>query len=424
MKTQLHALWARLPASRRALAIGTGVAAMAAVLAVAWWIQRPLHRPPFTNGSPRDAGPIVHALPVRGDDGGRAGLLPPERLAYERALQAGLGRTIAQLGGVESARVHLAIPDRAGRASASVVVKLAAGRVLERAQVDGIVHLVASSVEGLEPDGVTVLDRSGRLLTAERPAAEGDESSSPLAMQLAVEREIADRVETMLGAVVGPNGAIARVAATLDFARVERTEETYDPDRTALRSQHATRDSERRDDSQTYEVSKLVSRTVAPGGGLKQLSVAVLVDGVYSEQNGTRVFTPRSPEEMGRLRELVKGAVGFSEGRGDKIEVVCVPFHTEPVPPGESVLRTVAVSIPAVFLRLLAVAFVVVVLLYVVRPLVLAVATRPAPSAVERPAAALGVEGAGTELTRENVALTRANPERAAQLVREWLRRD
>ena len=388
MKASLQAMWERVSVSRRTLVIGAGMTSAVAVLVVAWCVQ-PLH-PPLDHG---------------------------------RDLDNELARTIGQLGGVESARVHVASPDRTGRRSASVVVTPAAGRTLQRMQVDGIVHLLAASVDGLEPDAVTVLDQSGRLLAADRPAPdERDASSSALATQSTVESEIADRVETMLAAVVGPNRAIARVAATLDLARVERTEETYDPDRTALRSQHATRDAEHRDDSETYEVSKLVSRTVAPGGVLKQLSVAVLVDGVYSEQNGSRVFTPRSPEEMGRLRELVKNAVGFSETRGDKIEVSCVPFQTEPAPPKESVLHAVARATPAIFLRFIALAFAALALVYVVRPFVLALATRPAPAAVGPPPAAVGIEAAATELTRENVALARENPERAAQLVREWLR--
>src|SRR5689334_17026257 len=407
--TQLAGFFMALPPARRVAVAGVGAASMALVLGVAWWVQRPLYRPLFTNLSSEDAGAIVQALkaekvPFRLDDGGHAVLVPAERLYelrlslasrglpegggvgfeifdkqslgvtdfvqrlnYQRALQGELGRTIGQLGGVESARVHLALPERSlfvaedRRPSASVVVKLASGRTLARAQIDGIVHLVASSVEGLDADSVTVVDESGRMLTADRHGADqAGVSSTALEVQSAVERQIADRIESMLGAVVGRDKAIARVAASLDFARVERTEETYDPDRSVLKTQRAMREqttgphtsggapgvqanltnetgaaatpdteaprSERRDESQTYEVSKVVSRTVAPVGALKQLSVAVLVDGVYSEENGKRVFAARPQEEMDRLRDLVKGAVGFSETRGDKIEVACVPF--------------------------------------------------------------------------------------------------
>src|SRR5947207_2736163 len=326
-------------------------------------------------------------------------------------------RVLLVAGGVEAPRVHLALPERSlfvaedRRPSASVVVKLVPGRTLGRSQIDGIVHLVAASVEGLDADGVTVVDESGRMLTQDRHGDPTGASSTALELQTSVERQIAERIESMLGAVVGRDKAIARVAAALDFARVERTEETYDPDRAVVKSQRTTREqttgprseaggppgvqanltndaaaasaesegprSERRDESQSYEVSKVVSRTIGPVGALKQLSVAVLIDGTYTEDKGKRTFVPRPQEEMDRLKELVKGAVGFSEARGDKIEVACVPFQTEPAPAAEGLLGVVGRWAPAVLVRVLAVAFAAGMLLYVVRPVVLALAARP-----------------------------------------------
>src|SRR5207245_2494480 len=110
-------------------------------------------------------------------------------------------------------------------------------------QIDGIVHLVAASVEGLAADAVTVVDEGGRRLTTDRRGGEAAGASrTALEMQASIERQLAERVESMLGAVVGRDKAIARVAATLDFARVERSEETYDPERTALRTQRSTRE--------------------------------------------------------------------------------------------------------------------------------------------------------------------------------------
>jgi flagellar M-ring protein FliF len=252
----------------------------------------------------------------------------------------------------------------------------------------------------------------------------------------------------MLAAVVGRDKAIARVAATLDFARVERTEETYDPDRTALKSQRTTREentgarpaggapgvqanltneaptvppsgegarSERRDETQSYEVSKVVSRTIGAAGALKQLSVAVLIDGTYSEQNGQRTFAPRPQEELDRLKELVKSAVGFSEERGDKIEIASVQFQTEELPAGEGFLASLLGAAPAVLYRLLGVGVAALLLVYFVRPLVLGLAARGG-----RLGPLTGPEAA-MALTQENLALTQQNPERAAQLVREWL---
>jgi len=247
-----------------------------------------------------------------------------------------------------------------------------------------------------------------------------------------------------LAAVVGRDKAVARVAATLDFARVERTEETYDPERTALRTQRTTREqttgartgggapgvrsnltndpaavnepegprTERRDEDQSYEVSKVVSHTVAPAGVVKQLTVAVLIDGTYTVAGAARKFTPRPAEELARLKELVKNAVGFSEARGDRIEITSVPFQSEPPAAGEGVLAALDTWLPALLMRLLAVGLVAAGLFYVVRPLVLG--RSEGRAALPQAAAA--------QLTQENLALTQQNPERAAQLVREWLR--
>src|SRR3989454_2638907 len=411
MAARLERLWSQLaafflaqPPARRVAIGAVGLVSMAAVLALAWWVQRPLYRPLFTNLAERDASAIVEALkaqkvPFELEDGGRAVLVPAERqyemrlalasrglpegggvgfeifdkqslgqtdflqrLNYQRALQGELGRTIGQLGGVESARVHLALPERSlfvgedRRPSASVVVKPAPGRALSAAQIDGIVHLVAASVEGLAADGVTVVDEGGRMLATDRRGGETVGAwSGALEMQASIERQLAERVESMLGAVVGRDKAVARVAATLEAARVERTEETYDPERTALRTQRTTREQERRDESQSYEVSKVVSHTVAPAGVVKQLSVAVLIDGTYTGAGAARKFTPRPAEELARLKELVKNAVGFSEARGDRIEITSVPFQSEAAAAGEGVLAALDTWLPALLMRLLAV---------------------------------------------------------------------
>src|SRR5438093_2897132 len=509
MTARLRELSARLVDSFRAqpparrLVLASGVGSLVVVLALAWWVEQPFYRPLFTNLAEQDARAIVEALgaervPFRLEDGGRAILVPGERLYelrlalasrglpegggvgfelfdrqtlgqtdflqrlnYQRALQGELGRTIAGLGGVEAARVHLALPERSvfvgddRRPSASVVVKLVQGRTLSAAQIDGIVHLVAASVEGLQPEAVTVVDEAGRILTSDRRGAEAaGTSNAPLEIQQSVERGAEERIESMLGAIVGRDKVVARVAASLDFSRVERTEETYDPDRTAVRTQHTTREetigaktpggapgvqanltndpaaaagpegpkSDRRDESQSYEVSKVVSRTVAPVGAVKQLSVAVLIDGTYTEgEGGKRTFNARPSEEMDRLRELVKSAVGFSESRGDKIEITSVPFQSEPPPAGEGAFGLVGRWAPAVVTRLLGVVFAAAMLLYVVRPVVLGVAAR-LPAGPAGPGALTGMDAAVAQLTQENLALTQQHPERAAQLVREWLR--
>src|SRR5207245_554637 len=140
----------------------------------------------------------------------------------------------------------------------------------------------------------------------------------------------------------------------------------------------------RRDESQSYEVSKVVSHTVAPAGVVKQLSVAVLIDGTYTGAGAARKFTPRPAEELDRLKELVKNAVGFSEQRGDRIELTSAPFQTEPGANGEGVLATLGTWLPALLMRLLAVGLVAAGLFYVVRPLVLGLAAPGGAAAVSR----------------------------------------
>jgi flagellar M-ring protein FliF len=491
------------PPARRFALVGTGAATMALVLGIAWWVQRPVMRPLFTNLSAEDAGSIVGALREQKvdyelDDGGRAVLVSADKLYdlrlslatrglpegggvgfeifdkqslgqtdflqhlnYQRALQGELARTIAQLGGVERARVHLALPERSlfvaqdRKPSASVVIKLAQGRTLSRAQVDGIVHLVSASVEALDADGVTVVDESGHLLTADRGAgSDAGVSGDALDYQRAVERSAEQRVESLLSTVVGPGKVMAQVSAKLDFARAEKTEERYDPDGAVVKQQQSTKEdsagaktqggaagtpsnltndpntfvdtsvpkTSRKEENTAYDVSKTITRTVGPVGTVQQLSIAVVVDGTWTEEGGNRTFVPRADDEMERLTALVKSAVGFDEGRGDKIQVTSAPFQEAPADVTESALSGVWRWTPLVLTRLLGVALALVGLLYVVRPLLITVAARRAAPAA---APEIGdVSNAVAALTHENLQLAQANPERAAQLVREWLNDD
>ena len=478
---RLRTMWANataflagLSAGRRLAVLGVALTTVALVAVVAWRVQAPVYRPLFTNLDADDAAAIRERLaaggvPYRTDDGGRALLVPADRLyalrlslashglpagggvgfelfdrqppgqtdfvqrlSYQRALQGELARTIAELGGVDSARVHLALvehPDGTAadrRASASVVVKLARGARLAPAQIDGIVHLVAASVEGLVPDAVTVVDESGRVLTA---APRSDESlgieSAAVGYQRAIERSAEERIESLLAPVVGAGKVVARVAATIDFARTERTEETYDPDKTVVRESSVTRDTgastsprvDRRDEKQSFDVSKTVSRTVAPVGTVKALSVAVLIDGTYRDEDGRRVFVPRSDDEVERLKALVASAVGVSDARGDRLEVTSAPFQSPELEPAQGFLAATPSWAPPLAARLVAVLFALGALALVVRPVV-----RALGAAQSGPEIRLGERaGAAGELARENVTLAQQNPERAAQLVREWL---
>lgn len=505
---QLANVFLSQPPARRILFAAVGLGSLGLILGVSWWLERPIYRTLFSDLSAKDAAAIISQLraekvPYRLVQGGTAIEVPAERLYelrldlasqglpegggvgfevfdkqslgmtdfmqrinYQRALQGELSRTISWLGGVESARVHLAIPERSlfvsqeRRPSASVVVRLARGRTLSPAQVDGIVHLVAASVEGMNPDAVTVVDETGHVLTPERQQGElgAGVSGAALAYRQALERSYEERIESLLAPVVGRGNVIARVSATLDFARVERTEESVDPDRTALVSQRTVREesqqaqpatgtpgaggnltnepaasqagphSERREETASYEVTKIVSHTVAPAGAIKRLSVAVLVAGTYREAGGKREFVPRPQEELDRYRELVKNAVGLSEERGDRIEVSSVPFAPPEKEAGGGLLALAGRWAPSLAVRVLGLAFALVAVLYGLRPALLALATRQPVGrrallgpAAQRALPPGGLGGAVAELAAENQAVAEKHPERAAQLIRQWL---
>ena len=305
-----------------------------------------------------------------------------QKVNYHRALQGELARSIEQVEGVEKARVQLAIPERKAllrkderRPTASVVARLAAGWDLEPPQVRGIVHLVASSVEGLDVAHVTLVDHRGRLL-APQPAFGGDgpDSGPGVGAERRIEAQLEQQVEEILGRTIGLGRVVAKVRASLDWTRTEKTEEIFDPDGQIARSTQT--DTERSSESQreggvagivanspdtapdvegaetgasssrssetvNYEISKVVSRHVLPVGRIERLSVAVLIDGKPAAAPGAPesggasepavegdgpAFVPWSSEELEEFEELAKRAVGFTPERGDEISVINAPF--------------------------------------------------------------------------------------------------
>src|SRR6185436_19979385 len=266
-----------------AIVIGTG--------ALAWWVQQPQYRVLYSGLGASDAGAVIEYLkaekiPYRvGDTNGNievasgrlyetrmalAGRGIPQgggvgfeifdkqtlgmtdfvqRLNYQRALQGELARSISELDSVEAARVHLAMPERSlfvseeRRPSASVVLKLRSGRTLAPEQISGVVHLVAASVEGLQASDVTVVDVNGKVLTHDQ--AEQDARSPGkglMTLQREMEQGYTESIESMLARVLGPGHALARVTVALDMAQVEKTEESFDPDRVAVRNEKRSKE--------------------------------------------------------------------------------------------------------------------------------------------------------------------------------------
>jgi len=403
---QLRALWASLSNTKRiALVLGT-VGVMCAVLLIAFVGGRENYTVLFAELSPDDAQAIAAKLkelkvPAQLEGGGTAILVPEarvhelrlelagaglprgggvgfelfdkthlgttefeQRINNRRALEGELARTIGTIGAVQSARVHLVLPERSvfalhkEEASASVVLHLRAGRAFGKSEVSGVVHLVASAVPGLTEDRVSVVSAEGE--TLHRPRTEGASATGELDEEH--EREIAggleDRARELLERTVGPGHADVRVSVDLDPSSHEHTDEKFDPKTTSLRSEQKTIEKTTTDGpsvagvpgaksnlasapaapadppdgelaanvlrqswTRNWEVDHVTEKVLTPAGRLARLSVAVLIDGTYAGEGASRIFSPRNPAELDRLAELVKGAVGFDATRGDSLHI-------------------------------------------------------------------------------------------------------
>jgi flagellar M-ring protein FliF len=304
-----------------------------------------------------------------------------EQVTYQRALEGELSQTIGTLAAVNSARVHLAIPKQSAflrddqKPSASVVLGLLGGRTLTPEQVGGIVHLVASSVPQLAPSSVSVLDQNGNLLSNKQEPGDGS-ALNPTQLKYVHEIEAATirRIEAMLEPIMGRGNYRVQTAADIDFSHTEQTAETYKPNPTpqaAIRSQQMSESisnqpaaagvpgalanqppapatapvtdpaapgtpaaagqgapiNTRKDSTTNYELDKTVQHVRQPTGQIRRLSVAVLVaQKVEADAKGVTKPVPLSEEEMQRINALTREAMGFSEARGDTLNVSAAPF--------------------------------------------------------------------------------------------------
>lgn len=311
-----------------------------------------------------------------------------ERARYQRALEEELSRSITELNNVRSARVHLAIPKQSvfvrdrKDPTASVVVNLYAGRQLEQGQVAAITHMVASSVPNMTNSDVTVVDQRGNLLTQPERETGIAMSDSQLEYTQKVEQLYIDRIENILSPIVGRDGVQAQVVADIDFTMTEQTQESYNPDMTALRSEQIREEarvgsngamgvpgalsnqppgggvapeeavetdeegnpvptprpeSSTKSATRNFELDRTISHTRAAPGQIRKLSVAVLVDERRTANGAGNVeSTPLSEAEMTRINALVSDAIGFNQARGDSLNIVNAPFVApeamEPLP--------------------------------------------------------------------------------------------
>jgi flagellar M-ring protein FliF len=515
----------RLSTRQRVQIVLAAVATAGLVWAVSVYATRTRYAVLFGNLRSEDAAPVLAALkerrvPYRLEAGGSVIEVPAERVDelrlelaaeglprgggvgfeifdkpafgvsdfvqnvnYRRALERELGRTIQSLDVVESARVHLALPPESVFAgerrepSASVVVGLKPGRSLTPNQVGAIAHLVASGVEGLDPSRVSVIDGHGRMLS-DGSGAESAEalSSAQLEAKRAIEANLEARLLSILEPVVGAGRVRARATVELKLARVQKVEESYDPDSAVVRSELKTKTrrsgggpagvpgtasnlpaesapvavpaggaaEESQSSTTNFEINKTVATIAEPPGSVSRQSVAVVVDNALQETTGAegkpeRRSVPRTEEEMRKISDLARAAAGIDEKRGDTLIVENIPFEATAATAGTGeegggsdrwapileIARQAVLPVAVILIALL-----------IVRPALSALrglkgggaaaGAGPLPTVAELQARLARGElvaagGPAADLRRRLLEAARENPEAAALVVRGWL---
>jgi flagellar M-ring protein FliF len=307
-----------------------------------------------------------------------------EVVRFQRALEGEIARTIMSIQNVKTARVLLAIPVQSvfvrerKKPSASVMVNLYQGRSLDKGQVESIIHLVASSVPQLDAEQVTVVDQKGQLLNSNDSSAAGNLSSKQFEYKKNMEEHLMGRIENILSPLVGSDGMRVQISADVDFTETDRTQEMFNPDLPALRSEQTSEEknslsatqgvpgalsnqptpagtapeitpvaaaggsstatagstaspgSAAKNSTRNYELDKTITHTRLATGGLRRLSVAVVVDDRHLPQSdGLTKALPYSQEDINRFSDLVKQAVGFDSSRGDQVTVTNVTFKID-----------------------------------------------------------------------------------------------
>ncbi len=299
-----------------------------------------------------------------------------ETARYQHALETELSRSISSMRNVESARVHLALPKRTAflrkkdKSSASIMVKVSAGRELDKGQITSIVHLVASSVPYLETKNVTVVDQWGHLLSSSTNDVGFERSQKQFEHKTEIEKLYAGRIESMLAPIFGYGRVKVQVNAEMDFTRVESTQELFDSDVDKIRSEQVIDQQQvgtlapigipgaltnqppaggtvtpqeegeeeaapqlptnsNRNSVRNYELDKTIRHVQQPAGEIQRITVAVVADDwVTTASNGNETRTPLSQEDIDLITGLVREAIGYDEERGDRVSVYNKSFQT------------------------------------------------------------------------------------------------
>ncbi len=278
-----------------------------------------------------------------------------QKVNYRRALEGELQRTIKSMNEVKDVKVHLVIPEKTlfkkdeRQPTAAIKLHFKSGRSLSKINIEGIQNLVASSIEGLTPDNVTVTDNNGRILS--EAAANNNTLAGLTATQYEQQRKIEEyysfKVQSLLDPALGPENSRVKLNTEIDFDQLQVNKTDYDPERQVERSEQNISDTETDIDTsfvpginkqkevlnelKNYEITKADSHFVKGIGGIKRLTVTAIVNEIVDVRKtpkgmDTVVSRPRTQEELENLKEAIKNVVGYDERRGDEVNVLCVPF--------------------------------------------------------------------------------------------------
>ena len=264
-------------------------------------------------------------------------------IKLKQALEGELQKTIIQLEQVEEVRLHVVIPEPSlftneqRPATASIMLRLRQNMSLDAKQIQGIQRLVGSSVEGLDPNMITVVDAFGNVLSEEMdPLARA--TAKQLEMQRDVETYLEKRTQSIMDRVLGPDQAFVRVSIELDFDQREETIETYDPNQTVLRSEQRSEEQSaeagtKENSVANYEVNTAVRRITGTVGSIKRITASLMINSIKPvvglEPDAPSQFEDRTPEDIENVTKIVRGALGIDEARSDILETSSFPFATQ-----------------------------------------------------------------------------------------------
>ena len=391
--TQARDVWVKMSPNQRFASIGVTFLTIVGMIALLIWVQQPKYDVLYSRLNEEDANNIItelqtNKIPYKTEQNGSVILIPTNKVAetrlslagkglprtagvgyeifdkvnigvtdfvqkinYRRALEGELTRSIETISSIDKARVHIVIPEERlfteeqKNPSASVMLKIKPATKLEDKQILGITHLIASSIEGLEPENITIIDSYGNLLSTVQSV---DPMVKLTAHQLELRQRLEDyltrKVQSLLNGVLGTGNSAVRISAEIDFKKIDQTIRTFDPNNTVVRGEQRddrVEQNQKESSSTTnestitnFEMNETTEHVLQDAGSIRRLTVAVFVNqkyGMVPPAGGgepVRQAVPRTQEELDNIRVIVQNSVGYDPLRQDQVAINQLSFDT------------------------------------------------------------------------------------------------